>query len=122
MLVIAIIDDKATADLIPEDVRQQRRRRQPRAVAEQIKTKVLDAGVDGVILSPVTNLDGYHAGRHHRGRRDAQAAARRVNTRAATWLISPRRMGSRAATVVGCTDVGLVRRGADNEPSRSHRI
>ena len=31
-------------------------------VAEQIKTKVLDAGVDGVILSPVTSLSGYHPG------------------------------------------------------------
>jgi hypothetical protein len=24
---------------------------------------VLDAGVDGVMLSPVTHLDGYHPGR-----------------------------------------------------------
>ena len=31
-------------------------------MAEQIKTKVLDAGVDGVILSPVTSLSGYQPG------------------------------------------------------------
>jgi hypothetical protein len=31
-------------------------------VAEQIKTKVLDAGITGVILSPVTHLNGYHPG------------------------------------------------------------
>ncbi|MDT5297743.1 MAG: hypothetical protein QOG79_985, partial [Mycobacterium sp.] len=31
-------------------------------VAEQVKEKVLDAGVDGVILSPVTSVDGYHPG------------------------------------------------------------
>ena len=31
-------------------------------MAEQVKTKVLDAGVDGVILSSVTNLNGYTPG------------------------------------------------------------
>jgi alkanesulfonate monooxygenase SsuD/methylene tetrahydromethanopterin reductase-like flavin-dependent oxidoreductase (luciferase family) len=31
-------------------------------VAEQIKTKVLDAGIDGVVLSPLTNLNGYVPG------------------------------------------------------------
>lgn len=46
------------------------RRRQQQAVygsaeqvAEQINTKVLDDGVDSVILSPITNIDGYHPGR-----------------------------------------------------------
>ena len=34
----------------------------PEQVAEQIKTKVLDAGIDGVILSPITNMSGYHPG------------------------------------------------------------
>ena len=34
----------------------------PEQIAEQIKTKVLDAGIDGVILSPITNIDGYHPG------------------------------------------------------------
>ena len=34
----------------------------PDQIVEQVKTKVLDAGVDGVILSPVTNIDGYHPG------------------------------------------------------------
>ena len=47
----------------------------PEQIAEQIKTKVLDAGVDGVILnlSPASRLP---AGRHHRGGRDAEAAGR----------------------------------------------
>jgi hypothetical protein len=31
-------------------------------MAEQVKTKILDAGVDGVILSTVTNINGYHPG------------------------------------------------------------
>jgi F420-dependent oxidoreductase-like protein len=62
MLVIAIIDENVTADLIPEDFRQQAVFGSPERVADQIKTKVLDAGVDGVIISPVTSLNGYHPG------------------------------------------------------------
>ena len=62
MLVIAIIDENVTADLIPEDFRQQAVFGSAEQVAEQIKTKVLDAGIDGVILSPVTSLSGYHPG------------------------------------------------------------
>ena len=62
MLVIAIIDENVTADLIPDDFKQQAVFGSADQVAEQIKTKVLDAGVDGVILSPVTSLSGYHPG------------------------------------------------------------
>lgn len=62
MLVIAIIDENVTADLIPEDFRQQAVFGSPEAVAEQIQAKVLNAGIDGVIISPVTNLNGYHPG------------------------------------------------------------
>jgi F420-dependent oxidoreductase-like protein len=63
MLLFAIIDENATADFIPDNVRQQAVFGSPEQVADQIKTKVLDAGVDSVILSPVTNIDGYHPGR-----------------------------------------------------------
>jgi F420-dependent oxidoreductase-like protein len=62
MLVIAIIDENVTADLIPDDFKQQAVFGSADQVVEQIKTKVLDAGVDGVILSPVTSLSGYHPG------------------------------------------------------------
>nr|WP_090342504.1 LLM class F420-dependent oxidoreductase [Mycolicibacterium malmesburyense] len=62
MLVIAIIDDNVTGDLIPDDFKQQAVFGSAEQVAEQIKTKVLDAGIDGVILSPVTSLNGYHPG------------------------------------------------------------
>ena len=62
MLVIAIIDENVTADLIPDDFKQQAVVGGPDQVAEQIKTRVLDAGVDGVILSPVTSLSGYRPG------------------------------------------------------------
>ncbi|RDH79077.1 LLM class F420-dependent oxidoreductase [Mycolicibacterium moriokaense] len=61
-LVMALIDENVTADLIPDDFKQQTAFGSPEQVAEQIKTKVLDAGVDGVILSPVTSLSGYHPG------------------------------------------------------------
>jgi F420-dependent oxidoreductase-like protein len=62
MLVVAMIDENVTADLIPEDFRQQAVFGSPEQVADQIKTKVLDAGVDGVILSPVTSINGYQPG------------------------------------------------------------
>jgi F420-dependent oxidoreductase-like protein len=61
-LVIAIIDENVTADVIPPDFKQQAVFGSPEQVADQIKTKVFDAGVDGVIISPVTSLNGYHPG------------------------------------------------------------
>jgi F420-dependent oxidoreductase-like protein len=63
MLVVALIDPNITEDVIPEDFRQQAVFGSAEQIADQIKTKVLDAGIDGVILSPVTSLDGYHPGR-----------------------------------------------------------
>ncbi len=62
MLAIAIIDENVTPDMIPEDFRQQALFGSAESVAEQIKTKVFDAGVDGVIISPVTSLNGYQPG------------------------------------------------------------
>ena len=62
MLVVAIIDENVTADFIPDNVKQQAVFGSAEQVAEQVKTKILDAGVDGVILSPVTNINGYHPG------------------------------------------------------------
>jgi F420-dependent oxidoreductase-like protein len=62
MLVVAIIDENVTGDVIPDDFKQKAVFGGADQVAEQVKTKVLDAGVDGVILSPVTSLNGYHPG------------------------------------------------------------
>ena len=62
MLVVAVIDENFSPDWIPEDFRQQAVVGGPEQVADQIKTKVLDAGVDGVILSPATNVNGYQPG------------------------------------------------------------
>ncbi|MGO4446716.1 LLM class F420-dependent oxidoreductase [Mycobacterium sp. 2YAF39] len=62
-LIFTILDENVTPDFIPDNVKQQAVYGSPEQVTEQIKTKVLDAGVDSVILSPVTNIDGYHPGR-----------------------------------------------------------
>ena len=62
MLVVAMIDENVTEDMIPDDFKQQAVFGSAERVAEQIKTRVLDAGVTGVILSPVTSLNGYQAG------------------------------------------------------------
>jgi F420-dependent oxidoreductase-like protein len=62
MLVVAIIDENVTADVIPEDFRQQAVFGSAEQVADQIKTRVLDAGIDGVIISPVTSFNGYQPG------------------------------------------------------------
>ena len=62
MLVIALIDENATEDLIPEEFKQNLVFGGPDQIVEQIQTKVLEAGVDGVILSPITSLSGYQPG------------------------------------------------------------
>ncbi|WP_445168895.1 LLM class F420-dependent oxidoreductase [Mycolicibacterium sp. Dal123E01] len=61
VLAIALIDENVTADMIPDDFKQQAVFGSPEQVAEQIKTKVIDAGVDGVILSAAT-INGYKPG------------------------------------------------------------
>jgi F420-dependent oxidoreductase-like protein len=63
MLVMALIDDKVTADLIPDEFKGNVAFGGPEQIAEQIKTKVLDAGIDGVIVSPLTHIQGYQEGR-----------------------------------------------------------
>ena len=62
MLVIALIDKNATEDVIPDEFKQNVVFGGPDQIVEQIQTKVLDAGVDGVILSPITSLNGYQPG------------------------------------------------------------
>jgi F420-dependent oxidoreductase-like protein len=62
MLVMALIDETATEDLIPDELRRNVAFGGPDLIADQIKSKVLDAGVDGVILSPITSLNGYQPG------------------------------------------------------------
>ena len=60
--VVALVDDGATEDMIPEELRANMMVGSAQRIAEQIKAKVFDVGVDGVILSPVT-LGGYQPGK-----------------------------------------------------------
>jgi F420-dependent oxidoreductase-like protein len=62
VLAIAIVGDDASLDAVPEEMRDRVVAGTPEQVAEQIKTKVFDAGIDGVVLSPLTNLQGYVPG------------------------------------------------------------
>ncbi|KWX69237.1 LLM class F420-dependent oxidoreductase [Mycobacterium sp. NAZ190054] len=62
MLVVAIIDEKLTADALPVEYREHVVVGAAETIAEQINAKVLDVGVDGVILSPATHLNGYQPG------------------------------------------------------------
>ncbi len=61
MLVIALIGDQVSADAVPDDFKQRAVVGTGEQVAEQLQAKVFDAGVDGVILSPVT-IGGYVPG------------------------------------------------------------
>ncbi|MCV7067509.1 LLM class F420-dependent oxidoreductase [Mycolicibacterium houstonense] len=61
MLVVALIGEQFTADAIPPDFQQRAVFGSPEQIAEQLKTKLFDTGVDGVILSPVT-IGGYVPG------------------------------------------------------------
>ncbi|ANI40149.1 LLM class F420-dependent oxidoreductase [Mycolicibacterium vaccae] len=62
VLVGALVGEGVSADLIPEDFRQRMVAGSPDQVAEQIKTKVLDAGIDGVIVFLPTATTGYQPG------------------------------------------------------------
>ncbi|BBX92420.1 LLM class F420-dependent oxidoreductase [Mycolicibacterium boenickei] len=61
MLVIALIGEQFTADAIPPDFQNRAVFGSAEQIAEQLKTKLFDAGVNGVILSPVT-MGGYVPG------------------------------------------------------------
>ena len=61
VLAIALIGEQYTADIIPDEFKQQAVYGSPEQVAEQLKEKVYDAGVDGVILSAFT-IGGYTPG------------------------------------------------------------
>ncbi|MBV9513655.1 MAG: LLM class F420-dependent oxidoreductase [Mycobacteriaceae bacterium] len=51
MLVTAVVEDKASADMIPSEMSQRAVVGSPESIAEQIKTKVLDAGIGGVVIN-----------------------------------------------------------------------
>ncbi|MEB4209976.1 LLM class F420-dependent oxidoreductase [Mycobacterium sp. 94-17] len=57
-LTTVLIDENVSADQVPAEMKQRMVSGTPDAVADQIKTKVIDAGVDGVII----NLPFYTPG------------------------------------------------------------
>ncbi|AFM17564.1 putative F420-dependent oxidoreductase, Rv1855c family [Mycolicibacterium chubuense NBB4] len=62
MLVGAVIGDGVTPDMIPDDFKQRMVAGTVDQVAEQIKTKVLDAGIGGVVVFIPTQTVGYQPG------------------------------------------------------------
>lgn len=62
MLVGALVGDDFSPDQIPDDFKERMVAGTVDQVAEQIKTKVLDAGIDGVILFVPTQVVGYRPG------------------------------------------------------------
>lgn len=62
MLVTAFVDDKATSDLIPAEMSQRMVAGSADSVAEQLKAKVFDAGIGGVIVNIPTSVTGYVPG------------------------------------------------------------
>ncbi|MCX2713331.1 LLM class F420-dependent oxidoreductase [Mycolicibacterium sp. J2] len=61
VLAIALIGEQYTAEVIPDEFKQQAVYGSPEQIAAQLKEKVYDAGVDGVILSAFT-VGGYTPG------------------------------------------------------------
>ena len=62
VLLTAIVDENVTTDAVPEAFRQRTVAGSPDQIAEQVKTKVLDAGIGGVVLNLPTQLQGFRAG------------------------------------------------------------
>ncbi|WP_197381573.1 LLM class F420-dependent oxidoreductase [Mycolicibacterium mengxianglii] len=51
VLITVLVDDNATADMVPADMSQRMVVGSAESVADQIKTKVLDVGIDGIIIN-----------------------------------------------------------------------
>lgn len=58
VLISVLVDEKATEDMVPEAMRERAAFGSPESIADQIKTKVLDAGIDGIIV----NMQAYQPG------------------------------------------------------------
>jgi len=62
MLVTTFVGDNASADLIPAELSQRMVAGSAEQVAEQLKAKVFDVGVGGVIMNIPTSVTGYVPG------------------------------------------------------------
>jgi F420-dependent oxidoreductase-like protein len=51
MLVTALVDENASADVIPAEMSQRMVAGSPDSIADQIKKNVFDAGIDGVVIN-----------------------------------------------------------------------
>jgi len=61
-LVTAMVDENVTEEFIPEEMKQRMVAGSADRIAEQLKTKVFDAGIDGVIMNLPTSIQGYRPG------------------------------------------------------------
>jgi len=61
-LVTAMVDENVTEEFIPEEMKQRMVAGSADRIAEQLKTKVFDAGIDGVIMNLPTSIQGYQPG------------------------------------------------------------
>ena len=62
MLVTTMVDDNATSDVVPEGMGQRMVVGSAESIAEQLKTKVFDVGIDAVIMNLPTSIQGYQPG------------------------------------------------------------
>ena len=62
MLVTTMVDAQTTSDLIPEGMRQRMVAGSAESIADQLKARVFDVGVDAVIINLPTSLQGYQPG------------------------------------------------------------
>jgi alkanesulfonate monooxygenase SsuD/methylene tetrahydromethanopterin reductase-like flavin-dependent oxidoreductase (luciferase family) len=58
MLLTVLVDENASPDVIPTEMSQRMVAGSPAQIAEQVKAKVIDAGLDGVII----NMPFYRPG------------------------------------------------------------
>jgi F420-dependent oxidoreductase-like protein len=61
-LVLTLMDENVAEDSLPDMFKQAGVFGGSDQIVEQVKTRVLDAGVGGVILSPMTGITGYRPG------------------------------------------------------------
>jgi alkanesulfonate monooxygenase SsuD/methylene tetrahydromethanopterin reductase-like flavin-dependent oxidoreductase (luciferase family) len=62
MLVGAVVGDGVSADMVPDEMKQRMVAGSVEQVAEQLQSKVLDAGIDGVVVHIPTQVIGYQPG------------------------------------------------------------
>jgi F420-dependent oxidoreductase-like protein len=61
-LITALVDPNVTEDAVPAEMKQRMVAGSAEKIAEQIKAKVFDAGIDGVAINMPTNAVGYRPG------------------------------------------------------------